>query len=205
MTTSRTADTIVATRRRCAISGTVSTPRHASIRRVEPESFSQHALPTRTRQKATTVSGTLCAIGMLFNAANARGFNFKAQPTVNPDQIHDLVMERWIACGENTFLLGPPGVCKTHLDIGLGCATAEADCSVLFVVAKTLMVQLYQAHEKGDWDPCLTRFVTPKLLIIDEFGYLPAPQQTAHPLFQLVAARYETGSIPPTRNQFFAD
>ena len=132
-------------------------------------------------------------------------FDFKAQPTINPDQIHDLATARWIASGENTLLLGPPGVGKTHLAIGLGRAAAEADYSVLFVAAQTLMVQLHQAHETGTWDACLTRFVKPKLLIVDEFGYLPVPPRTAHLLFQLVAARYETGSILLTSNQGLAD
>ena len=84
---------------------------------------------------------------------------------------------------------------KTHLAIGLGHTAAEADCSVLFIAAQTLRVQLHQTHQTGAWDSCLTRFVKPKLLIIDEFGYLPVPPQTAHPLFQLVAARYKSGSI----------
>ena len=67
------------------------------------------------------------------------------------------------------------------------------------------MVLLQQAHETGAWDTCLTRFTRPKLLIIDEFGYLLMPPQTDHLLFQLVAARYETGSILLTSNQAFAD
>ena len=132
-------------------------------------------------------------------------FDFKAQPSVNSDQVRDLEAGRWIAHAENLLLLGPPGVGKTHLAIGLGRAAAEADCSVLFVAASSLMVQLQQAHETGAWDACLNRYVKPKLLIIDEFGYLPVPPQTAHLLFQLVAARYERGSILLTSNQGLVD
>ena len=103
-------------------------------------------------------------------------------------------MTRCIANGENVLLLGPPGVGKTHLAIGFCRAAVEADRWVLFVAAQSLMVQPYQAHENGTSDLCLTCLVKPKLLIIDEFGYLPVPLQTAHLLFQLVAARYETGA-----------
>ena len=132
-------------------------------------------------------------------------FDFTAQPSVNPDQIHELEHGRWLANAENLRLLGPPGTGKTHLSIGLGRAAVERDRRVLFVSAATLMVQLQQAHETGTWDICLTRFTRPKLLIIDEFGYLPMPPQTAHLLFQLVAARYETGSILLTSKQAIAD
>ena len=132
-------------------------------------------------------------------------FDFAAQPSVNPDQIRDLEHGRWLANAENLLILGPPGVGKTHLAVGLGRAATELDCSVLFVTAATLMVQLQQAHETGAWDAYLTRSTRPKLLIIDEFGYLPMPPQTAHLLFQLIAARYESGSILLTSNQGIAD
>ena len=103
-------------------------------------------------------------------------FDFKAQPSVNPDQVRDLEAGRWIAYAENLLLLGPPGVGKTHLVIDLG--RAAADHSVLFVTAASLMVQLQQAHDADTWDTCLTRYVKPKMLVIDEFGYLPVPPQT---------------------------
>jgi len=48
------------------------------------------------------------------------GFDFEAQPSIEPKQIRDLAASRWIANGENVLLLGPPGVGKTHLSIALG-------------------------------------------------------------------------------------
>ena len=51
----------------------------------------------------------------------------------------------------------------------------------------------------------MTRFTRPKLLIVDEFGYLPMPPQTAHLLFQPIAGRYVAGSILLTSNQDIAD
>ena len=94
-------------------------------------------------------------------------FDFKVQPSVNPDQVRDLEAGRWIAHAENLLLLGPPGVGKTHFAIGLGRAAAAADHSVLFVTVASLMVQSQQAHDTDTWDTCLTRYVKPKLMIID--------------------------------------
>ncbi len=48
------------------------------------------------------------------------GFDFEAQPSIDPKQIRDLAASRWIANGESVLLLGPPGVGKTHLSIALG-------------------------------------------------------------------------------------
>lgn len=132
-------------------------------------------------------------------------FDFTAQPSINPDQVHALATARWIVNGENVLLLGPPGVGKTHLAIGLGHAATDADCSVLFVTAQSLMVQLHQDHEIGAWEACLARFVKPKLLIINEFVYLLVPPRTAHLLFQLAVTRYETSGILLTSNQGLAD
>jgi hypothetical protein len=46
----------------------------------------------------------------------------------------------------------------------------------------------------------LAQLAKPKLLIMDEFGYLPFESAAAHPLLQLVSRRYERGSILITSN-----
>nr|GAJ37643.1 insertion sequence IS21 putative ATP-binding protein [Bradyrhizobium sp. DOA9] len=59
------------------------------------------------------------------------GFDFDAQPSIDPKQIRDLAASRWIANGENVLLLGPPGVGKTHLSIAPGreALLADTPCS----------------------------------------------------------------------------
>jgi hypothetical protein len=67
------------------------------------------------------------------------GFDFEAQPSIDPKQIRDLAASRWIANGENVLLLGPPGVGKTHLSIALGREAILAGYTVQFTTATTLV------------------------------------------------------------------
>src|SRR5438132_1226198 len=73
--------------------------------------------------------------------------------------------------------------------------------SVLFVTAPALVAGLVKAHADGRLEERLGFFAKPKLLIIDELGYLPFEPNAAHLFFQLVSRRYERGSMLITSNR----
>ncbi len=95
---------------------------------------------------------------------------------------------------------GPPGLGKTHIAIGLGVKAAYAGYSVLFDTASDAIARLTAAHHANQLEAELKKIRRYKLIIIDEVGYTPFDQDAANLFFQLIASRYEQGSVLVTSN-----
>jgi len=101
--------------------------------------------------------------------------------------------------------IGPTGTGKSHLLIALGYTACEKGISVRFTRVVDMINTLTTAQINGTLEKVLRQYIIPQLLLLDELGYLPIDKRGADLLFQVVAARYESGSIVITTNRAFRD
>lgn len=132
-------------------------------------------------------------------------FRFEACPSLDKGKLQELATLRFLDNRENVIFLGPPGVGKTHLAAALGLKAVEKGRQVLFIGAHELILKLKTWAFQGKLLQRWSFFKKLDLLICDELGYLPVDLDGAHLLFQLVARRYEAGSVIITSNLSFGD
>ena len=132
-------------------------------------------------------------------------FDFDFQPELDRKLVAELSTLRFVEEHRNVLLLGPPGVGKTHLAIGLGIAATDAGYRTFFTTAADMVHQLQAAHLAGTVLYKLRTYLGPSVLVIDELGYLPLDQTSANWIFQVVSRRADRGSVILTSNRGFAD
>lgn len=132
-------------------------------------------------------------------------FDFAFQPSIDRKVVHQLAGLAFVERAENVVLLGPPGVGKTHIAIALGLKAIEGGHRVVFTTLDALMTRLKRARAENRLERVLAQLVYPRVLILDEIGYLPLSREDASLFFRLVTRRYEKASLILTSNKSFVD
>jgi DNA replication protein DnaC len=132
-------------------------------------------------------------------------FEFDAQPSVDRRIMNELQTLAFIDRAENVVLLGPPGVGKTHIAIGLGIRALQGGHRVYFLSAHDLLDQIRAAQLDGIPGHKQRHLNNVPLLIIDELVYVEFYKSAATWIFQLICQRYEHRSTVITSNKNFAD
>lgn len=129
-------------------------------------------------------------------------FHWTWPKKINRLAVQNLFRLEFLAQNANVVFLGNVGVGKSHLATALGYAACLEGHSVLFAGAIEIINDL-QAAQKNGLKRALKKYLRPRLLILDEVGYLPIDQKGADLLFQVISQRYERGSIALTTNKPF--
>jgi DNA replication protein DnaC len=153
-----------------------------------------------TATEARRLAGRL-RFACLPTPATLADLDYDAAPGLDRKLISELATCRYLESATNILLIGPPGVGKTHVAVGLARKAAEAGYRTYFTTAADLAARCHRAAIEGRWATTMRFFAGPGLLVVDELGYLPLPAEAASALFQVVSQRYLKTSILITTNR----
>jgi DNA replication protein DnaC len=128
-------------------------------------------------------------------------FDWGAAVQLDRRQLQHVFTLEFLARHEHVFFLGPVGVGKTFLVQALGAAAVRAGHSVLFRRADALLAELGQARADRSYEQAFRRYLTPDLIILDDFGLRRLTAQQSNDLYELVVERHRKASFAITSNR----
>lgn len=155
----------------------------------EVERRAQKQLALRLRRAAVGSTKTL------------EGFDWQFNGSINRQQVLQLASGAYLREKRNVLIYGPSGVGKSHLAQALAHEACRQGYDVLFVNAHKMLQHIHGGRADGSWERRLASYVRPDLLIVDDFGLKPLTVVMAEDLYDVIAERYEQGSIMLTSNR----
>jgi DNA replication protein DnaC len=128
-------------------------------------------------------------------------FDIAFQPELDPKRLAELRSLRFVERKVGCLILGPPGVGKSHISIGLAMEALARGYLVRYTTLDDLVRGLRHADALGKLNTKLAQLQRPHLLVIDEAGYLPLDHADANRIFGVVNRRYTRGSTIITSNK----
>jgi len=195
------------------LAGVVESFAALATRAVETEQsfvdFLEDALIAERDSRRARSAATLIRMAGFPATKTLEDYDFKFATTAPRRQIEQRLARLYdregiVARRENVVFLGPSGVGKTHLAIALGHKAASAGIKTRFTTAADLMLKGETAVRQSRLAEFMKAVSRHAILIIDEIGYLPLSRDQAHLFFQIIATRYERGSIIMTSNLSFS-
>ena len=132
-------------------------------------------------------------------------FDFTLTPGLEIDKINALAGNSdWVTRAANVLFFGPSGVGKTHLAAAIAYALIEKSIRVKYYPATALVQEMQKARQELKLETFLAKLDKFAVLVLDDLGYVKKNEAESHVLFELIAHRYETGSLIITSNQAFS-
>ena len=155
----------------------------------ELERRAQKQLALRVRRSSVNTTKTV------------EGFDFTFNPSINRQQLLQLASGDYLRQKRNVLICGPSGVGKSHLAQALGHEACRQGYDVVFVTTHKLLLHLNGGRADGSYARRLETYLRPDVLILDDFGLRALISPSPEDMYEIIAERYEKGSIVLTSNR----